>query len=742
MGALTEAGSSILLFALVFGMSATVECENLRKQLRNKNALLTGIFLQFVILPFLGFAVVKALGMSSPMGITLLVVTSSPGGSYSNWWCSMFNADLALSVTMTAISTFMSIFLLPVNLVIYATSSYSGAVVKSLDWIALFVSLIVVISAILLGLYCSYTVKSHKFNLLANKMGNLAGVLLVVFSAWISSSGQDAQIWGRDWKFYLGVAAPCVLGLVFANMITSFFNLALPERVSVSVECCYQNVGIATSVAITMFDGDELAEAVGVPLYYGMVEAVVLGIYCIGAWKSGWTKAPKNERFCVVIATSYEVEDAELNDPNAIEVVLGLPKENGLPEDLIFYQDETDGYTIDSRSLESASNLGTPDRSGKSATLPPLKEEAKRASDEMLSIEIEEVTSAIPPPSLRSQSSIMSSYTSLPNTTPINDLVASLNGHVSANQSSPITLRDTPEISSSEDRQSQDTTGIATTEMLEEVHPEDKLKSIKSDKADESTQHVCNAELVESSEERVDTFNTPQMKNTRMGEYATLPTGSPTRELIFPDDEGKPEQTKMPITASNQTEIYPNDNLGRENVSSNEKSQMANSDEVPLCTSQKEEIIANPLQERIIEPKVPLSSKKAITCESGEEFDTFDDESFREGTKSTKNTPDDILPPVSSNLVEESKMKPKVHLSSLHLSMKSKEYQKAITCESDEESDTFDNESFREGTKSTKKTPDDILPSVSSHLGEEPKIFDVQLHSEDETTGTEKQSVD
>eukprot|EP00957_Ditylum_brightwellii_P080317 6108605-Ditylum_brightwellii.AAC.1 len=152
-----------------------------------------------------------------------------------------------------------------------------------------------------------------------------------------------------------------------------------------------------------MFDGDELAEAVGVPLYYGMVEAVVLGIYCIGAWKSGWTKAPKNERFCVVIATSYEVEDAELNDPNAIEVVLGLPKENGLPEDLIFYQDETDGYTIDSRSLESASNLGTPDRSGKSATLPPLKEEAKRASDEMLSIEIEEVTSAIPPPSLRSQ---------------------------------------------------------------------------------------------------------------------------------------------------------------------------------------------------------------------------------------------------------------------------------------------------------------------------------------------------
>eukprot|EP00565_Helicotheca_tamesis_P003867 CAMPEP_0185726574 /NCGR_PEP_ID=MMETSP1171-20130828/2515_1 /TAXON_ID=374046 /ORGANISM="Helicotheca tamensis, Strain CCMP826" /LENGTH=549 /DNA_ID=CAMNT_0028394959 /DNA_START=171 /DNA_END=1820 /DNA_ORIENTATION=- len=414
MGVLAEAGSSILLFALVFGMSATVEVDNLRKQLRNKNALLTGIFLQFVVLPFLGFAVVKALGMSSAMGITLLVVTSSPGGSYSNWWCSMFNADLALSVTMTAISTLMSIIMLPVNLVIYATSSYSGAVVKSLDWGALFTSLTVVISAILLGLYCSYRIKSHKFNLIANKLGNIAGVALVAFSAWISSSDQDAELWGRDWKFYLGVAAPCVLGLVLANFLTSFFNLAYPERVSVSVECCYQNVGIATSVAITMFDDDALAEAVGVPLYYGMVEAVILGIYCIGAWKAGWTKAPKKEKFCVVIVTSYEVEEAELQDPDAVEVVLGMRKEDGLPEDLIFYHDESDGYTIDSRSLESASNPSTPERSVHSKALPPLeqveeKEEECDTGGPLFSVKIERGSSPIPPPNKNSEK-----YMSLP----------------------------------------------------------------------------------------------------------------------------------------------------------------------------------------------------------------------------------------------------------------------------------------------------------------------------------------
>jgi predicted Na+-dependent transporter len=111
-GTFVEITSSVLLFCLVFGMSATVDIFALRAQLNNRRAILTGLFLQFVILPFAGFVVVKALNLGHPTGVTLLVVTSSPGGSYSNWWCSMFNADLALSVTMTAASTLFH----PVNL--------------------------------------------------------------------------------------------------------------------------------------------------------------------------------------------------------------------------------------------------------------------------------------------------------------------------------------------------------------------------------------------------------------------------------------------------------------------------------------------------------------------------------------------------------------------------------------------------------------------------------------------------
>ena len=82
----------------------------------------------------------------------------------------MFNADLALSVTMTAISTLMSVIMLPLNLILYSRGSYNADVVNNVDWVSLFIALGIVITAIGLGLYSSAAVHSPKFNLYANKV--------------------------------------------------------------------------------------------------------------------------------------------------------------------------------------------------------------------------------------------------------------------------------------------------------------------------------------------------------------------------------------------------------------------------------------------------------------------------------------------------------------------------------------------------------------------------------------------
>lgn len=319
--------TNVLLFFLVFGLSATVEVKNLKHQLTNKGAIFTGVAMQFLVMPLLGFIAVCLLrdtgGFTQPMGITLLVVTASPGGSFSNWWCSLFNADLALSVAMTSVSSILSVGLLPANLIFYSWLAYvvvmpegGGKVdiLDALDLKSIFVSLGVVMGAIIFGLYAGYVYSSPKFHKNSNKFGSICGLLLILFSVFLGSGGGggNANFWSMPWSFYVGTAFPCVLGMLLANIISRCLKLSLPETVAISIECCYQNTAIATSVAATMFsDPTTRTQAISVPLFYGLVEAFIIFVYCLWAWKFGWTKAPADEKLCVVITKTYEIEDEE-----------------------------------------------------------------------------------------------------------------------------------------------------------------------------------------------------------------------------------------------------------------------------------------------------------------------------------------------------------------------------------------------------------------------------------------------
>lgn len=214
---LTETSSYLLLFFLVFGMSATVDSGSLIAQLKNRKALCIGIFMQFILMPFLGFLVLMILGekISPNLGIILLVVVSSPGGSYSNWWCSLFNADLALSVAMTALSTLLSTVLLPANLLLYSFWLYGkekeDSILHAISWKTLLLSLLIVISAISSGFVVSRHYHSETFRRWANNLGSISGLALVFLSFFVStftSSKDDekesSKLWDQNWEFFVG----------------------------------------------------------------------------------------------------------------------------------------------------------------------------------------------------------------------------------------------------------------------------------------------------------------------------------------------------------------------------------------------------------------------------------------------------------------------------------------------------------------------------------------------------------
>lgn len=308
---------------LAFGMSATVDSKSLVIQVRNTKAISTGIFMQFIVLPFLGFLSVKMFQMENIAGLMLLIVTSSPGGSFSNWWCSIFNSDLALSITMTSISTILAMVMLPLNLCVYTSLAFGDEVdvIRMIDFKQLATSLAVVISAVTIGVIASTKMKSHNFNVHANYLGTFAGLCLAIMATTIAITMQDdVKVWDQELSFFVAVMIPPLAGLLLSNAVTTYRGLKKPERVTASIETSAQNCAIAISIALTMFDGADLAEAMAVPFFYGVATFIVIGTYCVIVWKAGWTKAPTSEPFWKVITCSYEVAAAEQLEKHGVEV--------------------------------------------------------------------------------------------------------------------------------------------------------------------------------------------------------------------------------------------------------------------------------------------------------------------------------------------------------------------------------------------------------------------------------------
>jgi predicted Na+-dependent transporter len=214
---------------------------------------------------------------------------------------------------MTSVSSLLSVGLLPLNLMLYGWLAYGVVledddvdIVGALDFGAIFITLGVVMGAIISGLFVGYKYDNSTFHRRASYVGSVCGITLILFSAFLGSGidGAETNFWSLPWSFYVGTAFPCAIGMALANIVARSFSLPYPEIVAISIECCYQNTAIATSVAVTMFsDPTQRAEAVSVPLFYGIIEAVIIGFYCLWAWKAGWTKAPSDEKvgFCDIL---------------------------------------------------------------------------------------------------------------------------------------------------------------------------------------------------------------------------------------------------------------------------------------------------------------------------------------------------------------------------------------------------------------------------------------------------------
>jgi len=322
--------TTIFIFLQVFGYTLTCESDTIKYNLKNKKAILVGMGLQFLVMPFTGYIVsliFKNL-LTFEHETTLLLITTCPGGNQSNFFNSVFNAELGLSLTMTSINSILSLIMIPINLIIYTLALYGGKenVVNAIDWVALGITIGTTIVAFVLGGILCVKISGKdigvKIQKLFYKIGSISGLALVILAFTQNSSGSSGAFYDQPWYIIVSSIIPVLVGASSA-LIISRFLMKMPKSdcVTIMIETAMQNIAIALNVSLSTYADDEvaLANSLSVAIIYGFAQGITCIIGCLILWKLGWTKAPARENFFVMIFKSYEIKGNNNQDNHESE---------------------------------------------------------------------------------------------------------------------------------------------------------------------------------------------------------------------------------------------------------------------------------------------------------------------------------------------------------------------------------------------------------------------------------------
>ncbi|REE00571.1 bile acid:sodium symporter family protein [Marinoscillum furvescens] len=112
---------NISLGFIMFGVALKLTPADFKLVLAQPLGTLVGVISQFLVLPFLTFLLVYIIEPHPSFALGMMMVAACPGGNISNFFSSMAKGNIALSVSLTAISSILAIFMTPINLSFWAS---------------------------------------------------------------------------------------------------------------------------------------------------------------------------------------------------------------------------------------------------------------------------------------------------------------------------------------------------------------------------------------------------------------------------------------------------------------------------------------------------------------------------------------------------------------------------------------------------------------------------------------------
>jgi len=272
------------LAAVMLGMGLTLSVEDFAAVLKMPRAVALGFVAQYSIMPFLGWAVAKALALPPDFAVGLILVGCCPGGTASNVVTYIARANVALSVVMTTCSTLAAVFMTPL-----LTEKLAGAYVPVDGWGMFLTTAQVVLAPVLIGLLLH-----HKAPKLTSAILPAAPLLSVLLISLIVGSivGQNASaIFTHGRQLLLAVFLLHAGGFALGYAVTRLVRYDRATARTVSIEVGMQNSGLGAVLAKTHFAANPLT---AVPSALSSVCHSLLGSLLAGWWRLTAAENPKD----------------------------------------------------------------------------------------------------------------------------------------------------------------------------------------------------------------------------------------------------------------------------------------------------------------------------------------------------------------------------------------------------------------------------------------------------------------
>lgn len=276
---------AVALMCIMFGMGLSLTINDFKRIVREPRAVLIGLINQLILLPLIGFALVSILDLSPEVSIGIMILVACPGGATSNLISHLAKGDTALSVTLTAVASLVTVVTIPL-IIRFALSEFQGEDRKvTLDVLQTIGQLLmIVVVPVAIGMIIR--ARATAFALKMDKPVRIASSILLAVITLALIVKERSNIIPYLEQAGVPTVLLCVTTMALGFFSARFFKLRIRQAVSISIESGIQNSALALTIATVTLQDTGLGIAAAIYtliMYTAGFGAILYGRKVVGA---------------------------------------------------------------------------------------------------------------------------------------------------------------------------------------------------------------------------------------------------------------------------------------------------------------------------------------------------------------------------------------------------------------------------------------------------------------------------